>query len=75
MHWGTKQCGTGLKVSTAKIRVIAAHMEETINLHTVKGSNYEKVLEFCESLSKNFDALQTLEEENMLKGLVMSILI
>ena len=55
-------------------RVIAAHMEEIINLHTVKGSNYEKVLEFYESPSKNFDALQTLEEENMLKGLVMSTL-
>ena len=47
-------------------RVIAAHMEEIINLHTVKGSNHEKVLEFYESLSKSYDGLQTLEEENML---------
>ena len=38
-----------------------AHMEEIINLFPVKGSNYFRVQEFYEKLSKNYDALQTLE--------------
>ena len=35
-------------------------MEEIINLPVTRGSNYERVREFYEKLSKNFDALQTL---------------
>ena len=54
--------------------VIAAHMEEIIKLQTVRGRNYDKVCEFYESLCKNYDALQTLGEEAMLKGLVVSTL-
>ena len=41
--------------------VMNAHMEEIINLFLVKGSNYFRVQEFYEKLSRNYDALQTLE--------------
>ncbi|KAL9977022.1 hypothetical protein ACROYT_G014383 [Oculina patagonica] len=54
--------------------VFAAHMEEIINLPVTRGSNYERVREFYEKLSKNFDALQTLGEGEMLKGFVLSTL-
>ena len=54
--------------------VIAAHMEEIIKSQTVRGRNYDKVCEFYESLCKNYDTLQTLGEEAMLKGLVVSTL-
>ena len=54
--------------------VIAAHMEEIINLQTVRGRNYDKVCQFYETLCKKYDALQTLGEEAMLKGLVVSTL-
>ena len=35
-------------------------MEEIINFPVTRGSNYERVREFYEELSKNFDALQPL---------------
>ena len=54
--------------------VVAAHMEEIINLPVTRGSNYERVREFYEKLSKNFDALKTLGEGEMLKGFVLSTL-
>ena len=54
--------------------VVATHMEEIINLPVTRGSNYERVCEFYEKLSKNFDALQTLGEGEMLKGFVLSTL-
>ena len=55
--------------------VVAAHMEEIIiNLPVTRGSNYERVREFYEKLSKNFDVLQTLGEGEMLKGFVLSTL-
>ena len=38
-----------------------AHMEEIINLFLVKGSNYFRVQEFYEKLSRNYDAFQPLE--------------
>ena len=41
--------------------VMNAHMEEIINLFLVKGSNYFRVQEFYEKLSRNYDALQTIE--------------
>ena len=40
--------------------VVNAHMDEIINLTPVKGNIYDKVRDFYERLSKNFDALQTL---------------
>ena len=54
--------------------VVAAHMEEIINLPVTRGLNYERVREFYERLSENFDALQTLGEGEMLKGFVLSTL-
>ena len=56
------------------VTVVAAHMEEIINLPVTRGSNYERVRKFYEKLSKNFDALQTLGEGEMLKGFVLSTL-
>lgn len=54
--------------------VVNAHMEEIINMVTVKGVNYEKIERFYGQLSKNFDALKTLGESNMLKGFVLTTL-
>ena len=54
--------------------VVNAHMDEIINLTPVRGLNYRKVQEFYEKLSKNFDALQTLEEGEKLYGFVMAML-
>ena len=53
---------------------VATHMEEIINLPVTRGSNYKRVSEFYETLSKNFDGLQTLGEGEMLKGFVLSTL-
>ena len=52
--------------------VVNAHMDEIINLTPVKGNSYDKVRDFYERLSKNYDALQTLGEADMLKGFVMT---
>ena len=52
--------------------VVNAHMDEIINLPVIKGTNYDRVKEFYESLSKNHDALQTLGEAEMLRGFVMT---
>lgn len=49
-------------------------MDEIINLTPVRGSNYSKVYEFYEKLSKNFDALLTLQEGENLHGFVMATL-
>ena len=54
--------------------VIAAHVDQIINLPTVRGTGYNKVHDFYKSLSKSLDALQTLGEGNMLKGLVLPTL-
>ena len=54
--------------------VVNAHMDEIINIPVTRGSHYEKILEFYESLSKNYDALQTLGESDSLKGFAMSTL-
>ena len=54
--------------------VVNAHMDAIVNLQVVKGSNYERVTEFYEKVSRNYDALQTLGEADMLKGFVMSTL-
>ena len=49
-------------------------MDEIINLTPVRGSNYSKVQEFYEKLSKNFDALLTLEEGEKLHSFVLAML-
>ena len=51
-----------------------AHMEEIINLFPVKGFNYFRVQEFYEKLSRNYNALQALEEGQKLQGFVMTTL-
>ena len=45
-----------------KNAVINTHIDEIINLPTVRGTNYEKVLDFYNRLTKNCDALLTLEK-------------
>ena len=50
------------------------HVDEIITLPVIKGTNYDKSQEFYEKISKNHDALQTLAEGDMLKGLVMTTL-
>lgn len=54
--------------------VINAHLDEIINLPTIKGSNYDKIQEFYDKLSNNFDALQTLGQGDKLQGFVMTTL-
>ena len=51
--------------------MVNAHIDEVVNLATVKGSSYERILGFYESLSKNYAALKTLGEHEKLDGFVM----
>ena len=72
---GYKTAWDRLKKEYGQTKVVMnAHMEEIINLFPVKGSNYFKVQEFYEKLSRNYDALQTLEEGQKLQGFVMTTL-
>ena len=41
---------------------------------TIKASNYDKIQEFYDKLSNNFDALQTLGLGDKLQGFVMTTL-
>jgi hypothetical protein len=52
--------------------VVNAHVDEIVNLAVVKGHNYMKIREFYEALSRNYGALLTLGEAEMLKGFVMT---
>ena len=54
--------------------VVNAHMDEIINLTPVIGNSYDKVSDFYERLSKNFNALQIPGEEDMLRAFVMTTL-
>ena len=59
---GYKTAWDRLKKEYGQTKVVVnAHMEEIINLFLVKGSNYFRVQEFYKKLSRNYDALQTLE--------------
>ena len=72
---GYKTAWERLKKEYGQTKVVVnAHMDEIINLTPVRGSNYSKVQEFYEKLSKNFDALQTLGEGEKLNGFVMATL-
>lgn len=51
--------------------VSAAHMDQLINLALVRGTSYEKVRDFYEKLTKNFDALVSLGEGDTLRALVI----
>ena len=63
-----------LKAGYEHDMIITAHIEEIILLQLVKGKSYERVSEFYETLCKNFDALETMGEISILKGLVASTL-
>ena len=54
--------------------VVNTHMDEIIKKSPVRGSNYSKVQEVYGKFSKNFDAVQTLEEGEKLHGFVMATL-
>ena len=54
--------------------VVNANMDKIISLKLVKGNSFEKVREFYEVLSKNYNALQTLGEADTLRGFVMTTL-
>ena len=54
--------------------VLNAHVGEIVNLPVIKGSNYLKIQEFYDSVSRNYDALLTMGEADMLRGFVMSTL-
>ena len=51
-----------------------ALVEQIVNLPVVKGSNYLKIQKFYETVSRNYDALLTMGESNMLRGFVLSTL-
>ena len=75
MLWATKPHGKDYKNEYGQIKlVVNAHMDEIINLTPVKGNSYDKVSNFYERLRKNFNALQILGEEDMLRGFVMTTL-
>ena len=72
---GYKTAWERLKKEYGQTKVVVnAHMDEIINLTPVRGSNYSKVQEFYKKLSKNFDALLTLEEGDKLHGFVLAML-
>ena len=54
--------------------VINTHVNEIVNLPVVGGTNYAKIQEFYEKVSKNYDALLMLGEAEMLCGFVMATL-
>ena len=54
--------------------VINANLDEIINLPTIRGTNRDKIQEFYDKLSNNFDGLQTLGEGDKLQGFVMNTL-
>ena len=64
---GYKTAWERLKSEYGKTKIVFnAHMEDIINLSTVKGVNYEKVQMLYDQLKKSFDALQTLGESHLL---------
>ena len=73
---------TGYKIAWERLKsqygqsklVVNAHVEEIVTLPVIKGSNYLKIQEFYESVSRNYDALLTMGEADMLRGFVMSTL-
>ena len=72
---GYKMAWDRLKKEYGQTKVVVnAHLDEIINLPTVRGTNHGKVQEFYDKLSNNYDALQTLGEGGKLQGFVMSTL-
>ncbi|XP_048575296.1 uncharacterized protein LOC116604510 [Nematostella vectensis] len=72
----------GYKIAWERLReeygqtktVVAAHVDQILNLPILKSGGHAKVREFYETLSKSHDALETLGEGNMLRGLALSTL-
>ena len=54
--------------------VVNAHVDAILNLQIIKGKNYHRIAEFYATLSRNYDALHTLGEGDILKGFVMTTL-
>ena len=50
------------------------HVGKRVNLPVVTGSNYFESQEFYESVNRNYDALLSMREADMLRGFVMSTL-
>ena len=48
--------------------LVNANVEEIANLPVIKGSNYLKIQEFYESVSRNYDALLTMGEADIRRG-------
>ena len=72
---GYKTAWERLKKEYGQTKVVVnAHMDEIINLTPARGSNYSKVQESYEKLSKNLDALLTLEEVEKLHRFVLATL-
>ena len=57
-----------------RLVVINSHMSQIVNLPLTKGTSVEKVQEFYDILTRSYDALETLGESEMLKGLVLTTL-
>ena len=54
--------------------VVSAHVQEIVNRPSVKGTHFSRIQEFYENLSRNYDALVTMSETDMLRGFVISTL-
>ena len=54
--------------------VVTAHVQEIVNLSSVKGTHFLRIQEFYENLSNNYDALVMMGEAGMLRGFVISTL-
>ncbi|XP_028415672.1 uncharacterized protein LOC114539136 [Dendronephthya gigantea] len=72
---GYKTAWDRLKKEYGQTRlVVNSHIDEIINLETVRGSSHDRVQVFYEKLSRNYDALRTLDEHAKLDGFVMCTL-
>ena len=72
---GYKMAWERLKTEYGQTRVVInAHLDEIINLPTIRGTNHHRIQEFYDKLSNNFDALQTLGEGDKLQGFMMNTL-
>ena len=69
-----KPGGIGYKTAWERLKteygqnklVVSAHVQEIVNLPSVKGSHFLRIQEFYENLSRNYDALVTMGEADML---------
>ena len=72
----------GLKIAWDRLKteygqkqtVINTHIDEVVNLPVIRSTSYTKIHDFYEKLSRNYDALLTLGEKEILKGFVMTTL-